>query len=78
MELAFGRATFGAPSEFGVAAPFFDRSAIRSDLLGNAGDTCFIEYQSQLLSKVVRSIKTYVRTYVVVCTRERARVGVSG
>ena len=74
MELAFGRATFGAPSEFGVAAPFLDRSAIRSDLLGNAGDTCFIEYQSLCLSKVVRSIKTYVCEGVY--TRACARWGV--
>ena len=51
LELALGRATFAAPSEFGVAGPFPDIPAIRNSILANASHASFHEYRCEFLSK---------------------------
>ena len=53
MELACGWATFGSPSEFGVAAPYPNFTPVRASLLTNVSDERFSEYQSAFLSTLV-------------------------
>ena len=53
MELACGWATFGSPSEFGVAAPYPNFTPVRASLLANASYERFSEYKSAFLSTLV-------------------------
>ena len=71
MELAFGRATFGAPSEFGVAAPFFRPLRDSERPPRKRGRHLLHRVPIAFFVKSC-ALKKNVRTYVRVCTYTRA------